>query len=181
MQAQFEYRDLIRLTVAVIGGILLLIGFIKGLVWVWNTFGQPLRDRWNMMPWISKRVAFLEFKQQWMIEYNAKAIFILDDKKRCIFVNDMCANILRTDSSDILGRKWYGFIKESTLTSTLNKWDEAYNHQSPYKNISVLIVDGKEVTFLVHAEPFIHKGKVHNFIGTLAPYIPYHESKPLES
>lgn len=170
LQVHFEYQGTAGLIVGIILGIGTLIGVVKLAFWFWGAIVAPLRTRWQFQPTQNRRLAFLEFKQLWIIEHNAKAIFVLDDKKRCVSVNDVCAQLLRADSSDVLGRRWHSFVKESHLTSTLQKWNEAYEHQGPYRNISILVVDGEEKTFIVHAEPFIYKDKVHNYIGTLMPF-----------
>lgn len=165
-QVRFEIQDTAGAVVAIVGflAVAIPLAFL-----IWSRIVKPLQERWHERESVRRRLAFLECKSRWMVEHMTKAVFILDKDKRCIEVNDAACEMLQADSSDLLGRKWHGFIRSDTLTATLNKWDEAYKHQGPYRNVSTMIVDGQEKRFEVLAEPFVWHGKALNYMGTLEP------------
>lgn len=167
LQFHFEVRDTWGAVVALVG---FLAIFIPLMFLVWNKIIAPLREKWYERESVRRRLAFLECKVSWITENMTKAVFILDKERRCIEVNDAACELLRADSSDLLGRKWHGFIKADMLTQTLNRWDEAYKNQAPYRNVSVMVVNGRERRFKVSAEPFIWHGRALNYMGTLEPY-----------
>lgn len=171
LQVHFEVQNMAGAIVAVVGflAIVIPLSFL-----VWNRIVRPIRNKFRVRYSPGKRLAFNDFRTRWMLQHLTKAIFVLDEDKRCIQVNHALTELLDADSSELLGRKWYGFLKTDTLTSTINKWDEAYKHQGPYRNISVMIVNGEERMFRVSAEPFIYHGEVLNYIGILEPV----EQKP---
>jgi PAS domain S-box-containing protein len=168
-QLRMEYTGWLGLFVASLLLLGLVIAALKGIHWLWNSLLAPGRDKFQGRDSTKRRIAFLEFQAQWVREHYSKAIFILDDSRRCIEVNDELCELLDADSSDLMGRKWHQFVKESTLTRTLEKWDEAYKHQGPYVNLSILIVNGEEQFFMTKATPFVWAGKVMRYVATIEP------------
>lgn len=157
-------RALIRNIAGVILGFAALVGAV---IYLWKKIGAPLWLRWKDRLTVERNVAFNQFKIQWILDHNAKPIFILDEKMRCTWTNETLTLALRVDSSDVEGRGWHNLLKESELTRVLAKWKEAYDHQSSYTNVSVFMVGREEKKFLVRAEPFIWRGKVRNYLGKL--------------
>lgn len=177
LQIHFEYRGAIGLLVAIVGflAISVPLAFL-----VWGKIVIPLKERWYERESVKRRLAFLECKVSWMVENMTKAVFVLDKDRRCVEVNDAACALLQADSSDLLGRKWHGFIRPDLLSATLQRWDEAYKNQAPYRNISVMLINGREKRFKVMAEPFVWHGKALNYMGTLEPFDVI-ETKLLES
>ena len=166
-QVHFEVRSTAGAVVAVVGflAIAIPLGFL-----IWNRIFIPLKERWYERESVRRRIAFLEYKTSWMLENMTRAVFILDKDRRCIEVNDTTCDLLGADSSDLLGKKWHGFIRADILTQTLHRWDEAYTNQAPYRNVTVMVVNGRERRFKVEAEPFVWGGRAMNYMGTLEPF-----------
>ena len=177
LQVQFEYRGTLGLIVACIGFIVLVIGFVKGLQWFWQHIVKPLREWEASRKTATRERAFLRWRQEWLLDHHDLPIFILDDKKRCLWVNEALTDLLHIDSSEAEGRGWYALVRESDLSRVLNKWDEAYSHQSPYVNVTELRVGREMKMFIVRADPFLWKGRVANYIGTLEPTPPVFRKK----
>lgn len=134
---------------------------------IWKNFLKPGRERWHDRRTARRNLAFLEFQVQWMLDHSMRPIFIMDEDKRCSFVNETLCDLLEIDSSDIIGRGWHKIIRESELSRVVAKWDEAYRFQGPYLNISQIVVGRQIYRFKVTAEPFVYKSKVRAYIGTV--------------
>lgn len=173
LQVHFEVQSTAGLVVAIVGFLAIAIPLV---FLIWNRIVNPLREGWYKRNSSVKRLAFNEFTIQWLLDHSLRPIFILDEKKRCIFANDTLLEVLKVDSSDVLGRGWHKLVKESDLTRVIQKWEEAYTHQSPYTNVSALMVGRAEKRFLVTAEPFIWKGRVTRYLGTFEAFDVIEES-----
>lgn len=144
--------------------------FFTALFYLWKNVISPLRERLTERRTARREAAFVKFSFEWAIEHLDIPTFILDENKRCTYVNPALCRMLHVDSSDFEGKAWHRLIRESQLSHVLAKWDEAYLNHSSYTNVSGIIVDGIERQFLMAGEPFIWNGKVRNFIGTAEPY-----------
>jgi PAS domain-containing protein len=159
-----ELRDVARLVVGVFAGVGIIVAASYA---VWQRVIKPLREKLHATRTLRREVAFHHFEIRWLQDHFDKPIFIFDDRQRCVWVNDALTRLLQVDSSDVRGRGWHTVIKDSELSRVLQKWDEAYQHQSPYVNVSVLMTGRKEKRILITADPFCWKGKVANYIGTM--------------
>lgn len=113
----------------------------------------------------------MKFGFEWLLEHSDKPIFILDEDQKCVYVNPALRKIFQIDSSGVEGRRWHRLLKGSELTRVLAKWDEAYKRQSSYTNVSIIMVGGRrEKRFKVSGEPFVYRGTVRNFLGTVEPF-----------
>ena len=162
-------------TLGLVIGILLLTSTIVLSVWkVWQWVLGPILRRcwawWNGKTPV-KDIAFLKFRTEWMADKMTVPSFILDADRKCVFANEALLKLYQIDSTEILGRAWHRLVKESELTETLRKWDEAYALQSNYTNVTTIRVGGRgERRFKIEAEPYIWRGNVRAFLGTVTPF-----------
>lgn len=169
LQFRLEYTGWVGLFVGMLIFTGILIGTIKGFHWFITTVLRPARDRWKERRSLRKALAFAEFEIEWLLDQGMRPVFILDDEKRCIFASETLCKMLQVDSSDLEGRSWYSKITESELSRVIEKWEQAYKHQTRYINVSTLVIGRQKVKFLVTASPFLWNNKVCRYVGTLEP------------
>jgi PAS domain-containing protein len=169
LQFRVEYTGWVGLIVGLIIFTGILIGTLKGAHWLWTTVIRPAKDRWKERRSIKKALAFAEFEIEWLLDQGVRPVFILDEDKRCTFASESLCRMLQVDSSDLEGRSWYARVTESELSRVIEKWEQAYKHQTRYTNVTTLVIGRQKVKFLVTAEPFLWNSKVARYIGTLEP------------
>jgi PAS domain S-box-containing protein len=152
---------------AVVGALGVLAVAVPLSIAIWKNFGRPIWDWWRGRDSYLRRLAFTEFRLQWLEDHSSKPIIILDDKIKCIEVNEALCRLLQVDSSEVKGRGWHKLVKESELERVRAKWLQAYNDQGPFTIVCKFMVGRRERRFLMEAEPFVFNGKVRNMHTTM--------------
>lgn len=159
-----EFAGPLGLLVAAAIVIGVIVAAIKGIQWLWQTFGVPLRERIYRVRVGRAEKEFLEFWQGFFDHRKQLLIMILNEKKECIYISTGLANAWQTSFSMVQGRRWHRFHKASTLSSYLDRLDESYELQSPFIYLTTIEPNGHEEQFLVRAEPCVLKQKVKYFV-----------------
>ena len=173
-QFRYEVTGVWGAVAAVLIAAALIIGVIKSAHWLWTT---PLvRPRkWIVRWWhrrsLKQKVAFLKFRQDWLINHLKNTPeAVLDEDQICVSVNEAMCRLLQRDSTELLGRKFKKLVG--------NGWEASYETQTPYEDVRTIKVGGALRAFRLQAEPFVFRGKTMKVIITLEPEV-YVEQKLL--
>lgn len=166
---QVEFTGPLGLLVALAIVIGVVITAIKGLQWLWQAFGLPLRDRIYRARVGRAELEFLEFWKSFFDHRKEHLILILNDRRECIYISTGLERAWETSFSLVSGRKWHRLHKESTLKRYLDKLKESYEMQSPLVHPITIIPNGHEVEFLVKGEPYVTRNKVKYFVLSIQP------------
>lgn len=117
---------------------------------------------------IEETVTINRYSLRHMFERDSRAIFMLNEKGECIFVNTALCELLDVDSTDLEYRNWIQKIHHNERAKVNQLWQVAYQNKAPFDNVQTVLVGNSTlhgIKMRVFAKPIIFDDKVVRFVG----------------
>lgn len=145
-------------------------GYITSAVIIFGALAAFKRWLWPVIQdWFVRRPAVemkrLAFEAEWMQQHSPIAMFRLDADLNCIWVNQALRELLKANSDELEALNWFKVIHRDDREDVKNKWRIAVKDRCSYQNTQRMLAGGRYATFEVIGDPFIHGGRVIEFMG----------------